>query len=121
MAKNMDKSNKGLDTKKFFPSVNDRQKLNLAINFHTTQFFSAHGNFKSYLNRFKLIGSDMCLCSKSPETIWHRLYDCDMHLKSRQSLINVTHHLGLKWPLEPDRIIKYNRLYIELLSFIYNI
>ena len=53
----------------------------LHTTYYTTVFFTGHGPFKSYLNRFGLSGTDLCSCvGQAPQTVRHILLDCD-HFK----------------------------------------
>jgi len=73
-------TNKASHTKLFFPTIYNRiSAKHFKPNFISTQFISSHGNFKSYLIRFKLSDEWMCECERSLETPLHILLECDKY------------------------------------------
>ncbi len=109
----------GSITKQFFPSVSDRMKIkHLILNFKLTQYLTGHGNFKTYLHRFKLIINNICDCDKDSETIHHIINDCDMYLNRRQQFIYECLRLGYNFPPNLNDIVKDRNLFIEFNMFI---
>jgi hypothetical protein len=71
------KTDMGSVTKLYFPTAIHRlNNFHIRIDFITTQFFTGHGKFNSYLNRFKLITSSNCECGYEIQTPMHLILDC---------------------------------------------
>jgi hypothetical protein len=112
-------STNGLITKQYLPSVRERQKIShLDLNFKLTQFLTGHGNFKTYLHRFKLSETNTCDCESAPENIFHILFECDMYLIRRQQFIHETNRIGYKFPPNLNDILKDKNLFIEFKMFL---
>ena len=60
----------------------------------------------------------MCNCGKSCETVTHKLFECDMHLRKRFNMRNKISRIGKSWPISPGDIMNDRRVYIEFLIFI---
>jgi hypothetical protein len=71
----------------------------------TPIFTTGHGNFKSYLHRFKIIESPACPCVTTEQTIDHLIFQCELLGKERDKLI-----LGIaktdNWPISKNRLIR---------------
>jgi hypothetical protein len=75
-------------TNKYFPSIYDRIDYKyVKPNYVKTQNMSGHGNFASYLKRFHLSGSDMCLCQRDSETPFRVILYCLLYSEQRQQLV----------------------------------
>ena len=68
-------TSKGRTTAAFFPSVRSRKQCRFIPTYGQTQLLSGHGKFASYLERFKILESDVCWCGQS-QTAEHLLLDC---------------------------------------------
>ncbi|XP_058827093.1 uncharacterized protein LOC131687067 [Topomyia yanbarensis] len=54
-----------------------RQRAHGEVNFHMPQFWSSHGCFKKYLNRFGHVSSPFCIaCGDAEETPEHVVLEC---------------------------------------------
>ena len=79
--------------------------INATPNF--TAIVTGHGNIKSYLHKYKIIQSPMCLCDQGEQTVEHILYKCKHHEQDRDRLKAVViradgwpvrkHILGIKY------------------------
>ena len=65
-------------------------------NYYLTQFISSHGNFNSYLKRFKIKESDICVCGKGLHEPMHLLFNCDTFLRERFYLENELELINVK-------------------------
>ena len=63
-------------TKKFFPKVQDRQRLRMEIIPIFTVMVTGHGKTRAYLHRSKILGNANCLCRDEDQTIDHLLNRC---------------------------------------------
>jgi ribonuclease HI len=84
-------SQNGSHTKKFFPTIMDRQKCTqyFTSNFYTTQFITGHGKFNTYLQRFKLRNDNKCPCDDfSEQNPEHIIFHCQIYEQQRQNLKN---------------------------------
>jgi hypothetical protein len=106
-------------TKLFFPSISDRLSLKtLQPNYVLTQFLSGHGNFGSYLKRFKL--RDTCDCGLAQETPFHVILECVLFAEERHQLINACHRSGHNTYLTPNKLMSDKNLFIEFQIFLDN-
>ena len=65
------------------------------VNFFLTQFLSGHGNFGSYLKRFKLKDTDRCSYCNEEDTPEHIVFRCQRFNAERESSIGVVEPEGL--------------------------
>jgi hypothetical protein len=79
---------------------------------------------RSYLHQFKLINSPTCACGKREQTIDHILYNCEIIIKERDSLISRVETTN-KWPVDKRQLMRehypsfikfVNRLYFDELD-----
>lgn len=79
-------SDTGSITRSYFPTINSAKNLlkDGLVGFITTQFFTGHGSFNSYLFRFQLRLDDMCLCGYQ-QTVQHLLHSCGIFERIRNS------------------------------------
>jgi hypothetical protein len=68
---------KGAICRSFFPSVEQRFKMKLAIKPEFTVILTCHER-QSYLHRFKLTDYTTCLCNDGAQTPEHFIYDCGL-------------------------------------------
>lgn len=76
----------GSTTRQIFPTIKRIQAYRqvVSLSFPTTQFFTGHGYFKSYLHRFKIIDDPLCPCDRSSiQTPQHLLENCPRYASSR--------------------------------------
>lgn len=80
-------STKGRHTFKYFPSISDRlEYMHLPFNHDTTQFFSGHGDFKTYLHRFNLTADSSCFNCNVAESVDHIVNSCPLYIIPRTEL-----------------------------------
>lgn len=104
-------STRGRWTYRFFPSVVTRLATPIWLNHRVVQFLSGHGNFRAKLHSFNLTDSDMCECSREPETVEHILFVCHRFELDRARLEMVTFRAGHHWPCEPSIFVSAKVLF----------
>ena len=96
---------KGLLTKSFFPSVQDRLKLKLRMTPNLTTLLTGHGRMNYYFHRFKIKNSAMCVCGAGDQTVDHVIYECEKLNIQRRILIACVNKNGGKWPLLKSELV----------------
>ena len=81
-----DNTTKGAITKSFFAKIADRLKIKVNITPNLTTMVTGHGNIKSYLHKYKILGSPMCSCKSGEQTVDHILFGCKLLEQERDSL-----------------------------------
>ena len=72
-----------------------------------------HGNIRSYLHRFKIIGTPICPCGTTEQTIYHLLFECALINKERDSLITTVMKTDV-WPISKDKLIrKHFKIFVK--------
>jgi hypothetical protein len=64
-------SPKGAIKKSSFPKITDRLKLKINVTPNFTATVTGHGNIKTYLSKYRIIGSPMCSCEEGDQTVGH--------------------------------------------------
>jgi hypothetical protein len=91
----------GATTKKYFPTVFDRQKVKktFGTNYYLTQFLTNHGSFNAYLHRFTLRDHSRCThCDALIENAEHIIYDCPEYQEQRNQFIDRLESQEISWP-----------------------
>jgi hypothetical protein len=68
----------GPNHKSFFPNISYRLKAKINVTPNFTTVVTGHGNIKSYLYKFKILGIPMCSCTSGEQTVDHILFDCKL-------------------------------------------
>jgi hypothetical protein len=105
----------GATTKKYFPTVFDRQKVNKTFdaNYYVTQFLTNHGSFNAYLHRFTIRDDQSCThCHALIANAEHIIYDCPEYQQLRNKLIVSLEVESVNWPC-------IQRLFISSKAFEY--
>ena len=76
---------------------------------------TGHGNIRSYLHRFKIIGCPECPCKQATQTVDHLIFQCERLVNERAHLKSSVLKLG-KWPV--TKIELTNRYLKQLLRYI---
>ena len=77
---------KGVITRKFFPNIAERLKMNwIKINHYTSQFLMGHGDFGAKLMELGIGEESKCTCGEE-ETNLHILLTCTDWAQKRQKL-----------------------------------
>lgn len=86
--KEWDESSKGRWTHRLIPNVQAWSSRRWGVvNFHTTQFLTGHGCFKSYLLKYKRCEDEVCMyCGHSQDDVEHTFIECDRWWKERREL-----------------------------------
>jgi len=82
-------------TKEFFPTVHDRQNINITPIF--TAMVTGHGKTTAYVHRFKILEHANCPCGNGDQTIDHLLYRCSILHTQREILKRSFLNSG-NWP-----------------------
>src|SRR5271154_2488635 len=110
---NWEHSSKGRATFRFVPKVS---YLGIDNTFSLTQFLTGHGNFRSYLHRFKIIDSPSCMCGMD-ETVDHVLFHCPVpaRIQARKKLRTVvlSDNKPKPWPLLNSSLLDYYDTVVE--------
>jgi len=108
-------------TKLYFPTICERLKTKyLRPNYQMTQFLSGHGNFKTYLKRFKLSVNELCDCDSSEESPNHLLLHCERYDVERHQFINAIHRSGNSLSIRLNKLISDKSLFKEFKIFLKN-
>jgi len=78
-------------------------RINIIHNF--TSMVTGHGNIRSNLHRFKIIGTPTCPCGTKEQTIDHLLFECELLNKERDSLKSSVLKTDI-WPISKIRLIR---------------
>ncbi len=138
-------SNTGAQTKKYFPTIEHRLKVNqnleinfnltqnlkinfnltqnLKINFNLTQILTNHGNMNSYLKRFEIKDTDECSeCIGCEDDSDHRVYDCVKYEEQRKQFIDRVRAEVFIWPLNQSLLLNYKLInhFIEFTKHLIN-
>jgi len=100
----MGKFTKAATTKEYFPIVQERLSMKIAVTPKIAAMVTGHGKTKAYLHRFKLLDKTTCVCKHGDQTIDHLLYQCNLLEKQRgilkKSIVNTGH-----WPASKQELI----------------
>jgi len=110
---------KGPQTKLYFPHINDRLKIKNIFNhdFYICQALTNHGNNNSYLKRFNLKEFQSCeKCGHDSDDSHHRIYDCIGNDSVRNDLKVAVINADLNWPPPPSAFITH-KLYSHFIVF----
>lgn len=97
-------TNKGLLTKSFFPSIQERLKLKIRMSPNLTTLLTGHGRINSYLHRFRIKDSPMCVCEGGEQSVDHIIYVCEKLKTQRETLKACVIMSGGKWPVEKNEL-----------------
>ncbi|XP_067140783.1 uncharacterized protein [Centruroides vittatus] len=83
----------------YIPDIQQFYKLKwFTPDYYTTQFFTGHGKFASYLARFTNRTSNECPTCHIIDGSKHYFYNCVMTERERQELRVLMEELGVRWP-----------------------
>ena len=90
---------------------NIKMKINISQNF--TTMVTGHGKIRSYLHRFKISETPICLCGTTDQTIDHLLFQCELLNKERDNLISTVLKTDV-WPISKDKLArKYFKIFAK--------
>jgi hypothetical protein len=95
---------KGLTTKLFFPSVEERLKKKIRITHNVAAMLTGHGKPRAYLHRFKIMDNARCVCQQGDQTIDHLLYDCNL-LEAQRRILRKKVTKNGQWPADKHELI----------------
>ncbi|XP_014249821.1 uncharacterized protein LOC106666852 [Cimex lectularius] len=98
------RSTKGLQTKKFFPTVESRMAVELKHHHMLTQLISGHGRTGN-VSRFHTTPSECDRPGRPQQTWGHILFDCPIQELRRKSLIRDAVFKGGQWPPTVEKTI----------------
>ena len=103
-----ERAEKGALCRSFFPTVEQRLKIQIPITPEFTAIVSGHGKTKSYVYRFKLIDKLMCPCNEGEQSVEHLIHACRILEPQRSSLIqHITTRGGIWPPSNNELVAKY--------------
>lgn len=113
-------STKGNLTKRFFPSIDMRLSCHhFYTNYKITQFLTGHGNFKSYLSRFKLGPEIPCDCGVGgEENVEHVLFLCSKFASERNTFRLALKDVNIDWPPNLHQLIANKCAFESFCKFI---
>ena len=103
-------------TKKFFPNIQDRQKLRMEIIPIFTAMVTGHGKTGAYLHRFKILENATCPCGDGDQTIDHLLNRCPMLNTQRERFKHNVLKTGIWPPKEQDIISKHLKPFLQFIK-----
>ncbi|XP_023229467.1 uncharacterized protein LOC111629790 [Centruroides sculpturatus] len=96
----------------FFPSIHDHLSNHwVSPDYETTQFFTGHGRFRAYLQRFGKSTTDICTICNCRDGVEHYVYMCPMTEDARHELALALSHRGINWPCELHVLLKDSDTY----------
>jgi len=116
-------SSTGSNTKKFFPPVFNRHycRKYFSTNFYTTQFFTNHGKFNQYLERFNLKDNNQCECDGiTSQTSDHLLFDCPILDDKRNTFKEKVIELYGAFPCNNSQLID-ERIFQHFMKFCFDV
>jgi hypothetical protein len=98
-----ERSSKGAITKSFFSKITDRLKLKINVTPNSTAIVTGHGHIKTYLAKYRIIGSNVFLQRRRSNIVDHFIYDCKLLEQDRSSLKGVVIKTE-KWLVSRDKL-----------------
>ena len=105
-------------TKKFFPKIQDRQKLRIEIFPVFTAMVTGHGKTRAYLHRFKILENANCPCGEGDQTVDHLLNRCPMLNTQRERFKHNVLKTGIWPPKEEDILSKHLKPFLQFIKSI---
>ncbi|XP_023237677.1 uncharacterized protein LOC111636626 [Centruroides sculpturatus] len=100
-------------TNNFFPHISDIYNYKwLKLNHSTSQFFTNHGNFHCYLNRFTNYSNNTCSLCGTQDGALHYIFNCPMLDAERQHLKIIINSRGKDWPCSCNELINEHSTYV---------
>ena len=101
-------SDKGRHVYKFITSVDRRQKIgrHFVTDYYVTQAISGHNSTFSYLKKFYIKDTDMCLACRQKDDTHHRIYDCVLLENERQDFRRNIEGNGYEWPAKEEQLLE---------------
>jgi len=107
---------KAATTKQYFPTVQDRLRININLTPNLTAMLTGHGRTRAYLNRFKLRDDATCICGQGDQTTDHLLNHCTTIHTQREVLKQCILKNG-NWPASKQELItKYRNSFIAFIE-----
>ena len=111
-----EETTKGAITKEFFPSVESRLAVNFNLSSNVTTIMTGHGNIRSYLHRFKIIGSPECSCKRGIQTVDHLIFECK-RLKNERVILQSSVIKDGNWPVRKSELsYRYPKQFIRYIN-----
>lgn len=97
---------KGLSTKQYFPTVENRLKNKwYKPNHFTSQFITGHGNFAASLFKRKIMDSNMCECGEIEDDI-HVAFQCPNWNNERKPILDRMTSKAVGWPPKAEVLME---------------
>jgi hypothetical protein len=88
----------------FFPRLEERLKIKIAITPELTALVIGHVMTKAYLHIFKLADGPMCPCNEGQQTSDYIIFDCNILEAQRTTMIKQSMLNGGPWPPPNDEL-----------------
>ncbi|XP_067141816.1 uncharacterized protein [Centruroides vittatus] len=113
-------SQTGRQCYKFFLNITERIKnKHFNPSFGITQCLTQHGNFGSYLFRFRKIDNMYCETDEDKEdNVYHYLYECKKYEKEGEQFQMKCLYAGFNWPPKETEIVNKKTLFRALEQYI---
>lgn len=116
-----EKTTNGKVTKLYFPSVQSRLKTKLILSHNITAITTGHGKFGEYFFRFKITDTPTCVCNKSPQSVDHILWECEILKSERSDFRRSVLYSGGSWPMDKhelmDKYLKCFQKFVNKINF----
>lgn len=99
-------SSNGSVTKEYFPTVKSRLRTKLPLSHNFTAMTTGHGRLGAYFHRFHISQDPTCVCKKSPQTVDHILWDCELLKNERLELRSDIIIAVGSWPTAKTNLIE---------------
>jgi len=92
--------------------------VNLNLSSNVTTIMTGHGNIRSYLYRFKIIGSPECSCKRGIQTVDHLIFECK-RLKKERGRLQCSVKKDGNWPVRKSELThRYLKQFIRYINTI---
>jgi hypothetical protein len=103
----------------FFPTVEQRLKIQILITPEFNAFVSGHRKKKTYLHRFNLRDNPMCPCNEGEQSVEHLIHVCRILEPQRSSTIqHITTRGGIWTPSNNELVANYLNAFSQFVKSI---
>ena len=111
----------GRISKNFFPTVQQRLKLNIILTPNLTAFITEYGKTMANLHRFGIIEDPTCSCLQEAQTVDHLIYSCTNLKKEQEELKQDILKKQGTWPVTQEKFmttyIREFKMFIDKIDF----
>jgi hypothetical protein len=89
------------------------------MNLNLSTVINGHGKLRSYLYRFKIIDDPTCPCQMGSQSTEHKIRECTILNKQRDTIKNGITNAGGRWPLSNSELAnRYTDLFQKFVNSI---